>query len=436
MLGERVITRLCTCNALRATPDPLLRATAADKPGDGIIAVVSAVLMESQFEGHEAAVADDPAAQDAITAALLTRCGLQRLVAAFAEAAPAGLPLSQLYGHAPMLLLLIDLVAHATLQLAVERFTRGPAAVAALRSAAAFVAAAATLPADLPADLQLGSEVDPFLDLHFHAAQLLALCCRGRVQRPAATGDSSSGGGGGDSSSDAAPLLSSEQLAAAWELMAAVPHIAAAIRALVAGANARAPDSSREQALVVTNYGYALAALPVELQLMLCSAAQLSTWAAAAQAGLRLQPLLLQLSAASQEFPASSPEQVAAGQLAAQLLAVVWMCPFQEEGAAGSGAAAEPEPVALRHELLQAHLAGCRLVHWLAKRAAAGGSMFEFQGSRLSQAVLLLRLLGGLCGMLTRYHVLEPHTKLGGVPARCAALLGLSRLAACLPACR
>ena len=296
---------------------------------------------------------------------------------------------------------------------AVARHMRRPGAAAIMHHAAAVVAAVAALPADLPDGLAVHWLVqDSLLAMHLNAAELLALCSSG-LSQPAApaggagssggsSGSSSGGGSGGNSSSVDAADLSSEQLALAWELVAAVPHIGSALQAIVAAAPAN--DASLAlQASVVGMYSTAVGHIPIQLGDCPCSTAQLSAWAAAAAASLRLHPLLWQLDAALQPLTDESQlDQSAAGLLAARLrFQLCCRVPTLAEGAqAGSSTTEQPTPAALQRQLLQAHLAGCRLAHWLSQRAAVSG-MIELAGSnrglvdQLPSSLLLL--LHNLC---------------------------------------
>lgn len=139
--------------------------------------------------------------------------------------------------------------------------------------------------------------------------------------------------------------------------------------------------------------------LPHQLLEARCSAAQLFAWAAAAQASLRLQPVLVQLDAALQRLPHGNEGRDVANRLARRL--ILQLCsdnPTLGSAATGGDAAAERAAAELRgqlgRQLGQVHLAGCRLANWVAQQGAAG--------SYLRSPVVLQLLLRGLCKTLLR----------------------------------
>ena len=160
-------------------------------------------------------------------------------------------------------------------------------------------------------------------------------------------------------------------------------------------------------AAVVCLYCMPLSMLPPDLTAAPCSAARLSAWAAAVEASLRLQPVLLQLDGALQQLPASNNKRHAASLMADQLfMSLSSPLPQLTAGEPGQNATAQPAPAALRRQLLQAHLAGCRLVHWQAQQAAAGRAA-QLRGSLLGLPAVLLLQLQGLCHMLMRLVQME-----------------------------
>ncbi|PRW60531.1 hypothetical protein C2E21_1213 [Chlorella sorokiniana] len=196
------------------------------------------------------AIAADSAAQDALTSALLTSC-LPYLAAKFSEAVAAGLPPSS-HQHISALGFVFSAMQRLPLVAAVPRHMRAPGAAATLRAVASVVEAVAALPGDLPAGVAPNIAVanSTLLGMHLHAAQLLAACCID-LSRPAAAaagseprnggqqGDRGGGSGGsGGSSGEAMAADVDQQLEVAWALVAAVPHMCSAVRALVAAAAA------------------------------------------------------------------------------------------------------------------------------------------------------------------------------------------------------
>lgn len=373
--------------------------------------------MPTYYEDHVAAIAANAALQDAIVCGLLGSC-LPHLLTSFAAATEAGLPV-ETHRDVNLLFCIPTVLQQPALSAAVPRHMRMPCAATTVRHAFALVAAVAALPADLPAGLARHSfGRGTLLGMHLHAAELLALCCSSLSPPDAAAAGSA--GGRSDSSSNAAADVTSGQLTA-WELVAVVPHIASAVRGLVAGA---ADDfrSLRAQARVVNLYHDSVGHLLVLMGNLTCTAAQLSSWMAAAEASLRLLPVLMQLGAALHQLPADSLRQAdrdAAGRLADRLIDTLWCqvpdlrlegpagsSAAEQPAPAGSGAAGQPTPAALRHQLLQAHLAGCRLVHWLAQRAAQGDSI-ELAGCGMPLRDMLLKLLFGLCRVVLRVSNLE-----------------------------
>lgn len=169
-----------------------------------------------------------------------------------------------------------------------------------------------------------------------------------------------------------------------------LPHLVtaydeAALRSLLSQAAADDAASLQGQAAVVSTYCSVHKVVAVNLSQSAWPARQLSAWVAAAEAILRLQPQLLQLDGVLQQLPGSGMEQQAAGVLATHLLTLLrkhWPPP---ERAVMSGSRAGAKAADLRRQLAQAHLAGCRLAHWLAQRAA-GGQPAGPAHSRLSRA--------------------------------------------------
>lgn len=384
--------------------------------------LIHCLLTTPPFAEHAAAIAADPALQEAITGALLERC-LPPLTAAFAEAAAAGVPPNSC-DDARTLILAHELLWCAELWPAMMRHVRGPGAAATAKHAALFVATVATLPAE-PMTRVLCS--DDFVAMHCLAARLLA-ACYGGLLLPAAAGEAASAGGedshsGGSGRSSSA--ADKTRQAVVWELMALVPHICGALRVLVTSAAMDDLGCLKMQADAVTNYGDCLRQLLYQLAGVPWSAAQLSAWAAAAEAGLRLQPLLQQLHAALQQQPLDSEGRRAVGSLAAQLVLLVWRSSQLKSqntagssGRSGSSSNAQQlqpaEAAALRRQLAQVHMAGCRLAHWMVQQTAAGApTHLPAIGEALPAWHWLL--LGGLCKVLLSLQQLNDNQS--GLPA-------------------
>ncbi len=395
---------------------------------------VGALTLNTYAE-HAAAIAADAAAQEAIAGALLTCC-LPHLAAKFGEAAAAGLPPSS-HQHARKLCVLAQVLQCLPLASGLAQHMQAPGAAGTLRLAADVVAAVAALPRNLPASSDQDSMVadDTYLGMHLCAAGLLAACCSGLSQLPTATAGSSSNGhgggvdcggsgggssdgsvrggggsrsGGSGSGGSAEAGMSGELPMVAWELIAAVPHMCSAVRAVAPCTAAADLSSLGVHAKMFSLYSGCLPWLPAWLAYAPCSATQLAAWAAAAEAGLRLQPVLVQLDAALQQLPDGSPERQAVGRLAGQLMvAVCGPVPAMEASPSGGRAASEPATAAFGSQLLQAHLAGCRLAHRLSQQGAAGRAM-ETLGNTVGMAPLILTLLISLCQMLMRLFQQEP----------------------------
>lgn len=349
----------------------------ADFGADNLVCMAGRLLDSAPYQEHAAAIAADPAVQDALVGALLSYC-LPSLSAASADAAAEGLSTAT-QELLVVLALLMKVLSLPVLEAAVAGHMRAPGAAATMRHAAGIVASVAALPTTLPPALQVVSK-DAQVSMHMLAASLLADLSQHLMDLPPASegsGSSSRSGFEVGSSSGAADAAATRR-AVAWELVAAVPHIAASIQALVAGAAAGELTFLRDRASAVRMYCFALVTLPTELPSGPCSAAQLSAWAAAAEASLRLLPLLLQAHTAFQQLPAQEDARSAAGRLAAQIVHLVWsvnpnrLAPLAGGGGSTAEAAAAGE---LQGQLARAHLAVCRLTHWLAQRAAEGDAV-------------------------------------------------------------
>ncbi len=365
------------------------------------------LLFADTFVEHAAVIVTNPAAQEAVAGALLASC-LPYLATEFGTAAAAGLPPSS-HQHVKALCSLCTTLQHLRLASGVAQHMQAPGAADTLRHAAGVVAAAAALPRDLPAGSEQHNVLEDvsFLDMHLCAAGLLAACCNGLSQSPAAASNGSSGGSDSSGSSSGDTAADGDRLALAWELVAAVPHMCSSVRTLTHSAAADDFSSLKVQARIVSSYGVCFSQLLVKVLSVPCSAAQLTAWAAAAEASMRLQPVLVQLDAALQQLPDDSPERQAMRLLACQLVCVLSSCPaLLEGGSSGSSAAADPATAALRRQLCQTHLAGCRLAHWLSQQETAGRAMDVY--GPMGMSAVHLTLLNGLSRTLMRLLQLDP----------------------------
>lgn len=389
-----------------------------------VVILLRHLLKTAPFAEHAAAIAANPAAQDAVVGVLLTHC-LPHSTAVLVEAIPAGLPaISHL--RIATLPRLIDVLAMAALDGAVARHMQGPTAAATMRHAAASVAAVATLPADLPSGLAVELPVlfdNPFVSMHVYAAQLLATCSQHLMERslgPAARANTSSDAGAGSGGgSSAAVDTAAVRLAVVWELVAAVPLMCSSIRALAAAEPALRLSSWQGQAAAVSVFRFALVTLAEDLSAAPWSPAQQAVWVAAAAASLRLQPLLLQqLEPALQQLPVEGSNQSGAGRMAAQLVHLLWCsCPIQSAPAVSSSSSSSS--AGLRGQLAEAHVVGSRLAHWLAHRAASGQAAAPpCNGWLPSPRAWHLMLLGCLCKMLNWALALDlDASRAAGQPA-------------------
>lgn len=366
----------------------------ADNQVTNIVLLANCVLTSEPFQEHAAAIAADSAVQDAIVGTLISRC-LPHLVTAYDEAVRTGLPPSS-HQRIRVLTVLIGLLGLPALAPAVTWSMQQLGAINTLRLATTVVAATAVLPADPPARLAACLHLAPeetASKLHLCAAQLLAVCCSGLpgYERSGAhgggggsgmtAGSSSSSTGGGNSTAVIDPATAQ---ALVWAVVAAVPAMCGALRSLLSQAAADDADSLQGQAAVISTYYSVHKVVAANLSQSEWPARQLSAWAAAAEAILQLQPQLLQLDAALQHLGPGMAQQ-AAGLLATRLLTLLRMHWPPPEQAVMSGSRAGARAADLRRQLAQAHLAGCRLAHWLAQRAA-GGQPAGPAHSRLSGA--------------------------------------------------
>ena len=144
-----------------------------------------------------------------------------------------------------------------------------------------------------------------------------------------------------------------------------MPHMAAVMRALWAGSS-----SNLRQALPGTCYSFAAALYCQDTRrISIGSQQQLEAWVAAADAGMRLLPLLRQLDARWRQQQDLQPAvQEAAVLTSRRLLRMIlvgstgaWASALQS----GSALAADAR-AGLAEQLAQLHSRSCRLLHWLA----------------------------------------------------------------------
>jgi hypothetical protein len=239
--------------------------------------LVHVLLTDPTYARHAAALQANPSLQQRVANCLLQRC----LPALAAEAgSDAGALLHQSNDARALMQCLAELLGAPSLQPAVARRLRQPGAAELVRHAADIVRA-------LPARRPGGVAADAFANVHTITALLLA-CLLAALTADQPPGGSSSGGGGGGGGSGS----SSEQ--AAWGLVKLAPHLAACIRGLEADG-----ECQRCQVAALCS------GLEVCLRLVSsgCGAtpAQLEAWADAAEALVRLQPLLVRLREAAEE---------------------------------------------------------------------------------------------------------------------------------------
>lgn len=188
---------------------------------------------------------------------------------------------------AAMLRRLPSVLQHPSLASAAEQLLGSAAAVEIVDFTAKLLEA---LPLPRPDSMA----ADAFVELHRHAATLLALCAAPLAEQASGSGESA-----------AAPPASSgsgeQRRLAAWRLVALVPQLAGVIEAMAHEADAAAADST--DLLFNFRLGATCEGLASALALLCCidlrttNVTQLASWAAAATAEARLQPLLLRLGA-------------------------------------------------------------------------------------------------------------------------------------------
>ena len=258
------------------------------------------------------------------------------------------------------------------------------------------------LPLTRPASMQPGL----FAQSHNSALQLLELTAgamayvpEGSAPPSACEQGGSSGGDGGSGSAAVVSASAEEQQEAAWHVVRLVPHLAELVRSLAADAS----FPGDRLASACTSFHTALHLL---FELRIASREQLASYAAAADAALRLQPMLVALYASWRQQGWRVPADLS------QMLQMLWcegiraVHAWQKEEASGVGHRGPPPvPAPLARNMWQLHSTSCRFVHWL--DATAGDSRCLPAGPRWPA------LLDALCG-----H----YEAAGHFLAHCAAL--------------
>jgi hypothetical protein len=356
---------------------------------DNYCCLCEALLTTPPYSRHAAALAANPHLQQAVVGFLLQRC----LPALAGQAAADADQLVQHFAKSFIgLQALAAVLAVPSLSAAVARHQPRLDTVVWVQHAAANVEA---LPASRPDGVAAG-----VFGRAFEAVILLLSClCDAMLDQPTA-GSSSSGGTNN----------SCEQ--AAWELVRVVPHAAACSQALAV--DGECPRST--VAAVCCNLGFALRLLE-RLRMSKATPAQLEAWAAAAEAGVRLQPLLARLhseaaeaglrlqplqaqlhseAAEEQQQQQQQQQQQLFAALSLQLINNLWCGMPDTRGTEPDGAAA------LGRRLWQLHSASCQLLHWLAADSGRCLAAFSTMGAREWQVLshaLDIRF-GAACNLL------------------------------------
>ena len=277
---------------------------------------------------------------------------------------------------------LVAVLSSGCLQAAAVECMSHTDAAAAVRHAGAILR---TLPASRPHD------VPATVFCHVTALELLAFVCSTVAESCSSNeGSTGSSGAGGSGSSGAGG--SSGAAAAAWELVRLVPLCTGFIQTLAAD-NACCYCTPA----VCVFFSSALQLLPVaRLNEHQATPAQLVAWAEAAEAGVRLQPLMERLDGdrpqqhAQQQAQHAQRQQFAA--LAGQLLVLLSNPPRLQRPVGSAGGTP-----ALRWTLWRLHSAVCRLVHW---HLAGGTGTAGF----LRQLIVALGGLYDLCDAAEEEH--------------------------------
>ena len=342
------------------------------------ISLAFLLLGRPAFQRHSSLLTSSPATLQAVTQLLLHHClpsmaaqaesGSRTAVASngaggqqLGTASAANLkPLEPLLGR------LSHSLINPCLAASIRILLRQPYAATLVHQAARIALAMPTVPPD-------GVELSTFLAWHQGAVCVFSQLAAQLQQACDSAVASSSGSASGGAVLEAIPRQ--ETQAAAWEVVDLVPHVAQVLQALSAGSAGAEPP-----ARVCQNYAIAAGLLGDDGFSGLDgirSNAELASWAAAANVGMRLLPLLVRLNA---DCHTLSPERVwlqpdAANRLLQALLSLatggstlaqLWVngrAATQDAAAAGSR---QPTPAHLANQLCRLHKSTCSLVHWLA----------------------------------------------------------------------
>jgi hypothetical protein len=216
------------------------------------------------------------------------------------------------------------------------------------------------LPLTRPEDM----ETEVFIQSQTAALHLLELTAVSMADVAEDGGPPSASEQGGSSGSGSAAAVVSaspeEQQEAAWHVVRLVPHLAELVRSLAADASFPA------NAMAIICIGFSRALL-VLMWLRIASREQLVSYAAAADAALRLQPTLAPLCASWRQqgwdVPADLPYMLIHTLWSGSTDALhAWQ--VEEDRGVSHGSPA-PVPAALARHMWQLHSSGCRLLHWL-----------------------------------------------------------------------
>ena len=331
------------------------------------------LLRGEAYAKHREWLASDAALQQAAADALLAYCLPAAAAAASADAAadtPGSGPCQRLIQRLALVLLCPSMTP------ALEQRLQGPSGLPAMQAAIQIIEA-------LPLPRAAGMPAAQFGDLHGGAVQVLKRCAFGMAQQ---VGAGSSGAAPAEPASSSSAAATAEPAPndvqqAAWRLVGLVPRLTSIIQALAddpdaATAHPSGPDAwSHELSITCGNLSFALRLVSC-LEQQSATPAQLASWAAAAAAGLRLQPLLLRLDASFRQLGSLRRRDLqetlgGAQRLSAALLEHVWqdMPSLQEEeDAAAAHSEAAQRSLALR--LWELHSAAARLCHFLVSRGS------------------------------------------------------------------
>ena len=297
------------------------------------------------YAQHRAALAASPPARSAI-AALLLKHALPHL-AAVAEG--QGMDWRSCSGLGCLLDTLTSAVGSASLMPALQRHISLPGSAAFFQHAARVVKA-------VPLEVPEGVPAQQHAAAHRNAAKLLSDLCLLLT--------SAAGQPGSRAAATSTAPGRAELQAAGWQVVGLVPHMAAAIQGMAAGTSRKL-----QQMLPAICYSFATA---VQCQDMwstsIGSQQQLEVWVAAADAGMRLLPLLRQLDASWHQRQDLRDDFQIVALMAARL--VLRMLHVGSIGACKWALRPGSEPAAcvrasLAAPLAQLHSRSCRLVHWL-----------------------------------------------------------------------